>query len=322
MNKVRFGHNTYCYKYPLICCSIILSGIFAHALEKSTASELSQGYLDNAIIVTQLPSSANQSTGGDWFLEFGNGARLIKVYPDSTVEELSRGFHSACDPSISFDASHILFAGKRTADDNWNIYEMEIDGSNVRQITDGLGNCRSPNYQATLYTIVSTEPWYQLTFMGMEKDTGFNTNLYSCKLDGSSVRRLTYNLSDNMDPFIMYDGRLLFASRHRSTLDSELAGRVSLFGINIDGADYALFHAGRGKLIKRMPCTTTKGLVVYIEADELRWDGAGSIGSALLRRPLYSYRQITTESDGLFCFPSPLADGAILVSRRSPGDKI
>jgi hypothetical protein len=287
-----------------------------------------QDRFENAFIVTQLPPASNRQTGEtlerqesakDWFLKFGEGARVVKVKPDSTIEELSRDFHSACDPSISFDASHILFAGRKSPDDNWNIYEMEIDGSNVRRITNGAGNYRSPDYQATLYTIVSTEPWYQLTFVGMENDAGATTNLYSCKLDGSAVRRLTFNLSNNMDPFIMYDGRLLFSSQHRSKLNLELAGRVSLFGINIDGADYALFHAD-GKQIKRMPCTTSKGLAVYIETDEFRWDGAGSIGSALLRRPLHSYRQITAESDGLFHSPSPLPDGSFLVSRRSLND--
>ena len=31
-----------------------------------------------------------------------------------------------------------------------------------------VGDCRSPGYQATLYTIVSTKPWYQLTFVGSD----------------------------------------------------------------------------------------------------------------------------------------------------------
>jgi hypothetical protein len=330
VNRIRFKHKEYCRRYLLIYCSIIVCGIVTQASELPL-----QGRLDNAFIVTQIPPVSHpqaglalgrQESATNWFLHLGEGARLVKVNPDSSTEELSRHFHSACDPSISFDASHILFAGKRTPDDNWNIYEMEIDGSNVRQITDGRGNCRSPDYQATLYTIVSPEPWYQLTFVGMEKGAsdeygaGMTTNLYSCKLDGSAVRRLTFNLSDNMDPFIMSDGRLLFASRHRSALNPELPGRISLFGINIDGADYALFHADKGKHIKRMPCTTAKGLAVYIEAEQLRWDGAGSIGSTLLRRPLHSYRQITHESEGLFHSPSPLRDGKILVSRRSQDD--
>jgi outer membrane protein assembly factor BamB len=356
VKKACFGHNGYsrkctlcrgrpaldsragCPRHNLLfCCFVIISsGIVAQVWGQSAATKsLPRGRIENALIVTQLPPASNQRTAAglerqksaaSWFMGFGEGARLVKVYPDSSIEELSRDFHSACDPAISFDASHILFAGKRTPGDDWNIYEMEIDGSNVRQITNGIGNCRSPYYQAMLYTIVSPEPWYQLTFVGIENGVsdeygaGTTTNLYSCKLDGSEVRRLTFNLSGNMDPFVMSDGRLLFASRHRSALNPELYGGISLFGINIDGTDYAVFHADMGKRIKRMPCATTKGLVVFVESDELRWDGAGGIGSTLLRRPLNSYRQITRESDGLFHSPSALADGRILVSRRSQDD--
>jgi hypothetical protein len=313
VNRVCHRYSEYCRRYLFIFCSIIIfNGIVIQA------SELPIDSFDYAFIITQLPLLEKQTSENGWFQDFGNGGRLVKVNPDLSVEELSRDFHSACDSSVSFNASHVLFAGKKTPDDSWNIYEMEIDGSNIRQITRDIGNCRSPDYQAMLYTIISPEPWYQLTFVGMENNAGGTTNLYSCKLDGSEVRRLTFNLSENMDPFIMYDGRLLFASLNHSTLDPGHAERSRLFGINIDGADYALFHPGREKMIKRMPCTTTKGLVVYIEADKLGWDRAGSIGSTLIRRPLHSYRQITTESDGLFHSPSPLPDGMLLVSRRSP----
>jgi hypothetical protein len=92
-----------------------------------------------------------------------------------------------------------------------------------------------------------------------------------------------------------------------------------LFGINLDGTDCALFAGYEGKLVKHMPCITTSDLAVFVEADRLPWDGAGSLGCVELRRPLHSYRRLTGESDGLFHSPSPLPDGRILVSRR-PGD--
>jgi hypothetical protein len=97
-----------------------------------------------------------------------------------------------------------------------------------------------------------------------------------------------------MDPFIMPDGRLLFASWQRSTLNRGMLGRIALFGINIDGTDYAAFCTDEGKRIKHMPCTTTKGLAVFVEGDSVPWDGAGSLSSVRLRRPLHSYRPITT----------------------------
>jgi len=245
------------------------------------------GRIEGSIILTQLPANHSTMPGqtspapegpesiADAFRpsDYGDGARLVMLYPDLSTAVLSKGFHSASDAAISFDAAHILFSGKRTAGDDWNIYEMTTDGSNVRKITNGIGDCRNPDYQSTLYTIVSPKPWYQLTFVGSEEGAlnecgvGAATNLYSCGLDGSAVRRLTFNLSSDRDPCIMSDGRLLFASWRRSTLGRGLLGRISLFGINIDGTDYAAFCANDGKRIKHMACATTKGLAIFIEAD-------------------------------------------------------
>jgi hypothetical protein len=59
---------------------------------------------------------------------------------------------------------------------------------------------------------------------------------------------------------------------------------------------------------------------VFVEADEVGWDGAGSLAVVSLRRRLASYRQITGPGDGLFHSPSPLPGGKILVSRRPPSD--
>ena len=288
-------------------------------------------FADAPIVLTQLPTGTvtpGPAARADGMLQadYGAGARLVRVGPDGTMDVLSEGFHSACEPSLSFDGTRLLFAGRRTASDDWNIYEMTLDGSSVRQITRDLGDCRSPGYQSSLYTLkpvgVPSVPEYHLTFVagtGRLNEYGSSEarSLFSCKLDGSTVRQLTYNLSDDFDPCILADGRLVFASWQRSRLKHGPAGYVGLFGLNIDGSDYAGFTTGQGKRIQHMACVTTRGLVVFVEADTLGWDGAGNLGAVTLRRPLHSYRSLTSADDGLFHSPAPLPDGRILVSRRS-----
>ena len=311
------------------------------------ASDAAGAPVAGAMLVTQLDlRRPGRAVAGTLRAQYGDAARLCVVSGGRRTRGLAEGFHSACDPAVSFDAKRVLFAGKRKAADGWNIYEIAVDGSGLRQITRNAGNCRSPSYQSKLYTIVSSEPWYQITFVsdaaGARNEHGAApaTDLYSCKLDGTDVRRLTYNPSSDMDPFLMADGRLLFAAWQRSTAArgavsalpcgsrlslgslkrrSTAGGRVGLFGIGIDGTDYAVFAADEGRRVKHMPVATTGGLAVFVEADRVPWDGAGYLSCVRLRRPLHSYRRITKAADGLFHSPSPLPDGHVLVSRR-PGD--
>ncbi|MGO9111882.1 MAG: hypothetical protein ACLP9L_21865 [Thermoguttaceae bacterium] len=283
------------------------------------------------MVVTQLslshgPNTDQRPSIGRYWPD-DQPSRLVLVFPDSSTRLLSDGFYSASDPEVSFDAARVLFTGKRRAGENSNIYEATLDGRNLRQITKDLGDCRSPCYQGTLYTLDSPAPWHEITFVSSrggvwnEYGSARLTNLYSCKPDGSTVRRLTFNLSNDADPCLLGDGRLIFMSWQRCTLERGRLGYAGLFAVNLDGTDYSLFAENRGKQIRRMPCVTTKGLVVFVQSDEASRDGAGTLASITLRRPLHSYRPITKESDGRFRSPSPLPDGQILVCRRTADGK-
>jgi hypothetical protein len=306
--------------------TILVLAVFAIAIEASPASA-SGRVLENPIVVTQVPRARVASPGSPWEAGilrtgYGDGARIVLVRAGELVRVLTEGFHSAADPDISFDGSRILFAAKRGASDDWDIFEMALDGRDARQITKGLGDCRQPVYQGTLYTIVSTEPWHQITFVSTapqelnEHGSRVSTSLYSCTLDGLEVQRLTYNPSGDLDPAVLPDGRLVFSSWQRSTLRHGPRGRLSLFTAHTDGLDYALFSGDEGLGVKLMPAVTTDGLVVFVEGDEVTPDGSGSLASVSLRRNLHSYRRITGDRDGLFHSPSALADGTVLVSHR------
>ncbi len=284
--------------------------------------------IDSPILFVQLPAGQEieeqvPRTGGMLRAAYGDGGKIVRLEPDGQLRVLTEGFDNACEFDVSFDAKRVLFAAKRDAGDLWNVWEMNADGSDARQITRDFGNCRSPAYQATLYTIVSTEPWFQIMFIsdeaGMmnEYGSGPATSLYSCKLDGTATRRLTMNLSDDMDPYLMPDGRVLLASWQRMDLRRGPQGRISLFGVNTDGADYALFCGDQGERVKHMPCVTTDGLVVFVEAPAVPWDGAGQLAAITLRRNFYSHRRITDDLKWRYHSPSPLPDGDILVSSRS-----
>ncbi len=278
--------------------------------------------LGTGLIAQRARAGVEELTGSDtgivfaqlWVERGSQVARLVRLSRDGSLRILSEGFHSARDPEVSFDGKRILFSGKKRETDYWQIYEMASDGSGVRQVVDTPMDCRQPIYQSTIYAITSDEPWYQISFVGSTDDR--QPSLYSAKLDGTAVRRITHNPYGERDPFLMPDGRILFAGRQGNRLEPGDSDRVALFAINLDGTDYAIFAGDEGARLKRMPCVTTNRLAVFVESEESTPDGAGQLAAVSLRRNLHSHRAWTHLPDGLYHSPSPLPDAELLVSRR------
>lgn len=130
-----------------------------------------------AVVCTQIPTG-------------GQGGRLVLRQPGGATRVLTQGFESAADPEVSFDGTRILFAGRRQPGDRWTIFEMNLDGSGVRQITRCTGNCRSPVYQPPIFYLDDPAPVPQIAFVSDEPATfgehggGRVTHLYSARLDG------------------------------------------------------------------------------------------------------------------------------------------
>jgi hypothetical protein len=247
------------------------------------------------------------------------------LQPDGATRRLTSDFASACDPDVSFDGERILFAAQRQAGDPWNIWEMRSDGTAPRQITHETLDARRPIYLSTFYTITSSEPWYTLLFERQdgvlnEAGTAPGTSLYTVRLDGSELRRITFHPGNDRTPFLMQDGLLLFSGWRMLSDPRFPEGRIGLYGVQTDGIDYAFFGGLQGARIQHMATLTTDGLVVFVEADQVGWDGAGWLAALRTQRPHDSYAELTDESQGLFHSPSPLDDGGLLVSQRSAAD--
>jgi hypothetical protein len=274
------------------------------------------------MVVAQVPASSSALAGGA--AAGGAGGRLVLVPAGAKARVLTAGFHSAADPEVSFDGKSVLFAGKRAAPDPWCVYEMEAGGGEARKVTCGAAGARQPVYQPTVYTITPTsvEPWVQVAFVGEnpgernEAREGPNTSLWSSRTDGTALRRLTYNLSNDADPVVLPDGRMVYAGWLRSP-GPEPRDRVALLGVNADGTDCQTYAGEQGLRAKRMAAPTARGLVVFVESERIDGD-AGRLASVRQERPLHTYRSLTGGADGLYRAPSPLPDGRVLVSWRDP----
>jgi len=132
----------------------------------------------------------------------------------------------------------IVFTSIRSGD--LELYTMNIDGSNVKQVTSGLGYDGgaffSPDGTKLIFrasrpkTEDDIKEYKDLLSQGLVKPT--EMELYVCNIDGSDLKQITKLGKANWAPFFHPSGeKIIFASNHKS----ERGFPFNLYMINIDG---------------------------------------------------------------------------------------
>ncbi len=110
---------------------------------------------------------------------------------------------------LNWNGERLLFA--RRANDSWKIYEVDVDGSNLRQLSkheDDISSyepCYLPNGDIIFASDANTQGvpcWHGIPHKV--------ANLYSMDLDGRGVRQLCYDQAHNAQPTVLNDGRIVF----------------------------------------------------------------------------------------------------------------
>ena len=147
------------------------------------------------VIVTAAPAYEPLAAlhGAD---RFPKGAHLLMVC-DGKAEPLVADFWAAADASVSFDAKTVLFSGKKSSADHWQIWELTVADHSVRQITTGTSDAVRPLYL----------PGRRLVF-ARQGPHGFQ--LVAASLDAKDELQLTYMPANAIPADVLADGRILF----------------------------------------------------------------------------------------------------------------
>ena len=99
---------------------------------------------ESDIIVTAAPvyEPLAAMKGGE---RFPKGAQLLLVRAGK-AERLLTGFAASADANIGFDGKTVLFAGKQTPDDKWQIWELTLADGSVRKLIAGEDDVIRPFY--------------------------------------------------------------------------------------------------------------------------------------------------------------------------------
>ncbi len=188
--------------------------------------------------------------GGIYVLENPSAPRsewkVRPVIDETTPGTLGHGVYT--DPELSWDAKKILFCFKGEPEGSTSIFEIGVDGSGLRRVSDPSADCDRykgskggqhdicPAYLPDgRIVLLSTRP----SGLVPCNNTGVAI-LHVMNPDGSDLHSISVNNVNEFDPSILPDGRILFG--RWEYIDKNALTIQSLWTVNPDGTqETALF---------------------------------------------------------------------------------
>jgi hypothetical protein len=141
--------------------------------------------------------------------------------------------------------------------------------------------------------------------------------LYTCNLDGTNSKQITFNPHAYFASNVLQDGRILTISRQLYPDQRE----GMLMVLRPDGSKEELFYQGlKGSDVHSRGWETNNGNIIFIETDNTKNEG-GNIISINYNRPLHSRVDLSSGIKGDFYTISPLKENRFLTSYRSSDDE-
>ena len=204
----------------LLILLVALSGIGAKAPRRAQSETV-------AVLFTAAPSYLPLAwmQGAE---RFPDGASIY--YREAAVQrKLFPEFFATADPSVSYDANRIIFAGKKTSSDPWQIWEASFDSFSPRQLTHGANAAVRPLYL----------PGNRFVYSRL-KDGRFV--LMNASLEGPDEHQISFAASNILATDVLRDGRILLQSAY---LDgNELKPEV--FAVYSDGSGFESIRCDHG----------------------------------------------------------------------------
>jgi hypothetical protein len=194
----------------------------------------------------------------------GNLYRLSPIAPDGVVTPITAfSGASVSDPCVSFDGTRILFSMRPAGAAHRNIWEIGADGTGLRQVTAGGGHDFDPLYLPDGRILFTSSRAGEMD----EYNHSPAEHLYVCAADGSGIERISHNQSDDFDPELLPNGRIVYTRwEHFGTMN-----RFPLFVTNPDGTGtFHLYGPHERNFFHATP--TPDGRLVAIESTMINED--------------------------------------------------
>lgn len=113
---------------------------------------------------------------------------------------------SVRDPQVHYDAKKIVFSYRPGGTGYHHLYEIDIDGTNLKQLTDGEFDDIEPTYLASgdiIFVSTRCKRWGQCWLTQV-------ATLHRCDFDGKNIREISCNVEQDNTPWPLPNGQILY----------------------------------------------------------------------------------------------------------------
>jgi len=233
-----------------VLCLALVACVQAHAAQVDASRAIADvKQLGFSEIVFCLRSMGRD---GHWYANFGHtahsasavmsgppGGGLYKLDLVSGKAEkiLADPKGSVRDPQLHYDGKKILFAYRKGGSRYYHLYEIGVDGSGLRQLTDGHADDFEPIYlpnDEILFCSSRSNRYVACWFVQVG-------TLYRCDANGKNIRMISSSIVNDNTPWMLPDGRVLYmrweyvdrsqiSFHHLWTINPDGTGQMAFFG--------------------------------------------------------------------------------------------
>ncbi len=141
------------------------------------------------------------------------------------------------DPELSYDGTKIIFSMRNNINDHYHIYEIGVDGKNLKQLTfaEGISDI-DPIYlpDGNIIFSSSREPKFCMC------NRHIMCNLYKMEADGANIHQLGKSTLFEGHAVVMNDGRIMYD--RWEYVDRNFGDAQGLWTVNPDGTKHAIYY--------------------------------------------------------------------------------
>ncbi len=244
-----------CAATLLVCA---LSTPSARAAEKvfGDPEEVTSGLLQEKLRgplgdVDEVVFAVHSGTGWHWYETFGyvcqqpnrkkyaRGGQLcrLNLRTGEVKVILDDPGGSVRDPCVHYSGERILISYRPGGDENYHLYEINPDGSGLRQLTSAPRDDIEPVYLpdgGIMFCSSRSNRWVPCF-------TTQVATLYRCDGEGSNIRQISSNVEHDNTPWVLPDGRVLYTRweyvrrgvmsfHHLWTINPDGTGQMTYYG--------------------------------------------------------------------------------------------